>query len=357
MKIVYICSFNLEKGYRGKERATRQKAQSLEKKSTSFRLFYPKSKNWIHNFLLCIVLDFKCALYIFRNKPEILISRGSIGYLSIITAKTTGTISAREIHGISNEENSLLPFSKFQRALIKVYFKLFSPLKHLADIRIFNHPFLYEYYKTRNWLKEYDFVCYNGYSPQETKNHARSEVIKKYSLNKNTTYLVFSGSVSKWHGIEYLISLQELFNVNKDNIQIIIAGGNSKPYDPKGLCINFTPLDDKGCSELVSIAALCLLPVKNNRTSPGSPLKLYDYIGHEKYIVAEDILGYSDEVLKYKIGIATPFHDTKRTRENILNYLNRLKQQDFENYPSLPVTWDHRITSWLENISKVLNKT
>ena len=66
---------------------------------------------------------------------------------------------------------------------------------------------------------------------------------------------------------------------------------------------------------MIIAADACLLPVKNNRISPGSPLKLYDYISNNKPVIAEDIIGYSDEVLKYNFGLSVNFEKTKETRK------------------------------------------
>src|SRR5690606_39279334 len=41
----------------------------------------------------------------------------------------------------------------------------------------------------------------------------------------------------------------------------------------------------RSCCDLIKASDLCLLPVKNNRASPGSPLKLYDYISNGRFVL------------------------------------------------------------------------
>lgn len=355
MNIVYLTSFNLNNPYRGKERATLQKIEALRRCSRKFRSFHhhtEKRPGLFKNSLL----DIKCAFYILKEKPDALIFRGSIGYLSILASKFTKTVTAIEIHGIQRKETHLLPFSRFVRFLIKVHFIVNSLLEKMADIKIFNHPFLLEYYKERNNIGDYDFFCYNGFDkkivPQD-KN--KEDILNKYKLPKKKKILSFTGSASKWHGIEYLVALQKEFNKFGDPIQIVVGGGDISVYDRDGICINLTPLNEEGCSEILQISDLCLLPVKRNRVSPGSPLKLYDYVVHKRWVIAEDIQGYSDEVLKYGIGIATRFEDSKQARLDIVRYLRKAETQ-IKEYPNVPTSWDDRIQTWLYHLREASKK-
>ena len=350
MHVVYLCNFNLKDAVGGKDRATRQKIEALEKQSSKFKAYYLSKDGELYNVIMSLWLDLCCGFYILYRKPDFFISRGSVGYFSLLMAKLVGAVSAREVHAISSNETHLLPFGKGKKLLLKYYFKIFRGLQRLADVRIFNHPFLLEHYQQEGRAKENDFFCYNGYSPSSVNNFSEEDVYEKYGLSADQEYLVFTGSVSKWHGVDYLISLQEEFNKHGDSYQIIIAGGNSSVYDPDSLCVNISPLNDVGCSEILTIASLCLLPVKNNRISPGSPLKLYDYIGHKKYVIAEDIAGYSDEVENYQVGIAVDFTDAVKTRKEIIKYLDQIKLLSEKDYPLAPVTWDDRVAYWLDKL-------
>lgn len=356
MHTVYLCNFNLKNAEKtgGKDRATKQKIEALERQSSKFRAFYLTKGGDAYNILMSFWLDINCAVYIALNRPDFFISRGAVGYFSLVAAKIFGTISVREIHAVASSEIALLPFGRIKKLLLAFYFKIFNQIDMLADVRIFNHPFLLEHYQKLNKVKKGDFYCYNGYSPAGIYQHSSDDVYKKYNLSHGTSYLAFTGAASQWHGIDYLIDLQKEFNKQGDNIRIIIAGGNAAPYDPDGVCLNITPLGEYGCSEIISIATLCLLPVKNNRTSPGSPLKLYDYIGHKKYIVAEDIDGYADEVLRYGVGIAINYENAPQARRKIIDFLH-VSERGTDSYPAAPVSWDSRIEYWLQRIAPLKN--
>lgn len=355
MKIAYLCDFDFSRSS-GKDRATRQKLEALSNNVENIKVFNLRKSNHYYKLLMGIILDLECSYYILRESPDILISRGNTGFLSHLSAKNRGALTVREIHASTKGELDLLPYHGVKKLVLKNIFSLFHKLDLLSDIRIFNHPFLLDFYKKNEWSKPEDFYCYNGFDgSQGKKEYSRQDVLKKYNLDEKSKYLVFIGSVSAWHGAEYLVSLQNEFIKNNDNFKIIVAGGDLSKYDPNGICINITPLDDIACDELISIGEACLLPVKNNRISPGSPLKLYDYIKNRKPVIAQDITGYSDEVTAYNVGIGVNFEKPLETREAIINYLNQLdvKISDFE---SLEVSWDSRMKIWIENIEKVVNK-
>lgn len=353
MHIVYFCDFDLSNSTSGKYRATKQKIEALQRKSNQFKAFYLTKPGHFYKVFFGVSLDVQCALYLLRHRPDALIARGGSNYLSLFVTKLLGIRTAREVHGVFSNEINLLPHKGLRLKLIVLITKFYSKLDDLADIRIFNHPFVYEHYKKQGRTKQFDIVCYNGFSTGAATPINKEQSKKKYGLKANQRYLAFTGSVSEWHGVEYLVSLQQEFNRHGDNITIVVAGGSMAEYDSNGLCINVSPLNEVGCSEIITASDACLLPVKNNRISPGSPLKLYDYIAHKKYIFAQDIAGYSDEVERYDIGCTVNFADAASTRLAIANFFKINKQYD-DMYEDKPVTWDDRILNWLDNIKASL---
>jgi hypothetical protein len=154
-----------------------------------------------------------------------------------------------------------------------------------------------------------------------------------------------------WHGVDYLVKLQKEIDELGCKIKIICAGGQvDDEIDPSNYLINISPLDDTGCDEIIDIAKACLLPVRNNRVSPGSPLKLYDYIKNHKFIIAQaEMLGYSDEVEKYGKGICVDFENSTETAA-ILAKLNC-------HIPILTApeefSWNARMNKWFNAFVRV----
>jgi len=290
---------------------------------------------------------------VYKNNPDVLITRGVSGVPVTLFRKFFKVKLVREVHAAGLEELKLLPFKGMKKwlAYLKLRISLFLDCK--ANLRIFNHPNLMNWYLSNYNIKGENCFVYNGFDPSSKSLIDRSEAREKFNFSTNSRYLVFTGAASKWHGVDFLVKLQRCFNENGDDIQIVCGGGTMAPYDPEELCINFTPLDDAGCADLIRAGDACLLPVANVRISPGSPLKLYDYILNERPVIAQSCqMGYSDEVELFDIGIVTDFEDPQSTRQKIIEYLDQeYKANVGDRYPVCKVSWSDRMDDWLDIIS------
>lgn len=354
MKILYVCNFNLD-NYSGRNRATKQKLKALKKQIDELYIISSKLKKF--KFLELFFIELKSIYMILKYKPNIFISRGFVGYFSQKLCKIMNIKTVREIHAdILGELNQLNKhwLVKFFLIPLSIYTQ---KIDALSDIRIFNHPYLLDWFKSNFFDSSNDIYVYNGYDIKSRSLLTKEEVIKKYNLDKEIKYLVFVGEASYWHGIDYLVCLQESLNKLTKNIKIICAGGKvSKEDDPEKLLINITPLNDVGCAEIIQASEACLLPVRQSRVSPGSPLKLYDYILHKKYVITQkELKGYEDEVLRYNFGESVDFNDSENLSFKIIEILKNLRDKDeqiiIENF-----SWDERMKEWLLGIWKYENK-
>ena len=129
----------------------------------------------------------------------------------------------------------------------------------------------------------------------------------------------------------------------------IICGGGSidKNIDPNKLLISLSPLDAKGCSDLISASDFTILPVNNIRVSPGSPLKMYDYFLAQKVVICPSkIDGYFDECSIYGKYIEIDFSQPRLAAEKIIAGLNN-KSILFNNET---FSWDSRMNCWVDII-------
>ncbi len=350
MKVLYACSFDIS-GCSGKNRATRQKLTELKKLVDGLIVVHSR-RGGLLRIPELVYIELKCLYLLVKNKPDVFVSRGYVGLLSIIFCWILGGKSVREVHADQVGEIPLLDKGIISKVVLYFLAHYSVIMDRLADARIFNHPWLLQWYDKKYGVGDFDIACYNGFSNEKLPNFDKEYILKKYGLAKGFRYLVFTGSASKWHGVEYLVELQKRFLENGDDFRVVCAGGKvSKEIDPESVLINISPLDDAGCDEVISIAYACLLPVKNNRVSPGSPLKLYDYIRQEKYVIVQDgMAGYSDEVMKYGRGVCVDF-------ENIDSVLNAIDCIDFNarlESDKIKFSWRARMNEWLKMFKKLI---
>jgi hypothetical protein len=349
MKVLYACTFNLNR-YSGKERATRQKLTVLT--GLVEKLYIISADKFRLANLLWI--DITCINTILRHRPDIFISRGHAGLLPVLLCRFIRCQTVREMHADQISEANLLDKNIFLKKIAKLMGFYTVIIDRAADVRVFNNPKLMRWYDEKYSCGDYDFYCYNGYQNKNQTVIAKKELIfSKYGLTRDLEYLVFTGSASKWHGIPYLVNLQKKINELGYYIRIICAGSRVKDEtDPDNVLIKIYPLDDKECDELIGIAKACLLPVSDTRVSPGSPLKLYDYIKCQKFIITQkETLGYSDEVEKYGKGICVDFRNSAETAA-VVHHLDTC-------IPVLtPIeefSWNARMDKWVNIFERILS--
>lgn len=347
-KVLYLCDFNLNRNS-GKDRATRQKLAALRGQVDELTIVSNPFRSQALRFFSIVFLDVKALFCLLFNRPDFFISRGYAGGIAMFMADFLSVRTVREIHADALEELSLLPFSGLKLFGVKFLAKLAHKLDVSAEIRIFNHPDLMKSYRERGLAGEHDFFVYNGYAPDERSYLSKAQAREKFGFGDDERILVFIGAASKWHGVEYLVKLQREFDERGENIKVVFGGGDVSGFDKDGRCINFSPLDDQDCADLVRASDFCLLPVKNNRVSPGSPLKLYDYIVNERFVFAQsETNGYSDEVDRFSIGVSVDFTNTELACSKILEAF----EKDWpEKYPECKASWSDRMGQWISGLT------
>lgn len=348
VKVLYVCDFDLRRGT-GKNRATAQKLSALKDKVSSLKVMSNSFKSPILQRFALILIDIRAVLHLIAQRPDWFISRGYCGLLSLYVAKRLGLLTVREVHANAMEESALLPYRGIKLKIIKLLTVFSNKMDLAADIRIFNHPDLLQFYKDKGRSGIKDFFTYNGFDPKGKSDLSRVEARKIFGFAEDEKIIVFVGGASKWHGVEYLVALQGEVNRYDDKIKVVFGGGDISEFDPNGFCINLSPLDDQKCATLIRAADFCALPVKQNRVSPGSPLKLYDYIANERFVLAQkDTNGYSDEVEKFGVGRPVDFTDPLVASKQVLD---AFEHEWPDHYPNCKASWSDRMDEWVRGIS------
>lgn len=351
MFLFYVAGFIVDNSG-GKSRATLQKSLALKKHCERF--YFSRIESRYLYILNLIFQEFKVSFYLVAKRPDVIITRGFNGYFYFFICKMLKITYVREVHSDNIEESFILNKPTYQKTLFRLFSKFMLRLEKNSDILIFNHPSLLEHYKDFYAFNGQCFYSYNGYGIVKDTFEV-NKLKHKYNLKDGFFYLCFTGSASPWHGVDYLVDLQNYFDENKLNVKIICAGGEiDSTLLFNSSVINIFPLSSNGCLEVISLSDICLLPVKNNRVSPGSPLKLYDYILKKKFVVTqENVIGYSDEVKKYTKGIMVDFSDVKSSGESIYNVLlNKQYLNDVSDSIS-DFSWDSRMFFWVKKIKQL----
>ena len=361
MKILYVCSFSMSQGS-GKSRATQQKIEALRRNVDTLVVLSPfEAFTVLGKVIHMCGLEVRVIWCLLRNESgfDVFISRGYAGIFSMFIARLRSIRIVREVHANALEEADILGKNFLSRFMLRSAAWLSYRLDRTADLRIFNNPSLLECYQEHGGGNDNDndIYVYNGCDPSARSYASREEVLERMNLPLDKKLLAFIGSASKWHGVDYLVNLQLGFDENNENVQIVCGGGVvAREIDPQKRLLNIAPLNAAGCADLIRAVDGCLLPVKNIRVSPGSPLKLYDYILNGGFVIAQaSTPGYSDEIEKYGVGITVDFTKIDQARSDIMKALSVTKT--CENYDSESIraliTWDARMMDWIRAIDQL----
>lgn len=212
-------------------------------------------------------------------------------------------------------------------------------------------------------MEKPSIYSYNGCDPETFYPMNMLACRAQLGLSSTGKYYLFIGSLAKWRGVDLLISIFK--NHMSENDILYILGNSSHAYgaELKSLAAGAANIifHDNVPGALVvkyiNAADVCLVPVKPILKSPGNPLKLYDYIACGKPVIGqENVIGCSDEITKYSVGIVTDFYNTERAAHDLQSFCC---SHDAEYYTShnrdiaiRNVSWKKRMEAWIDLLKK-----
>lgn len=355
--IHYVVGFSIKESS-GKAKATREKASALKNQVSEFRFFCKKSDSDP----IPVALRYLISLTTGRvEKPDVLILRVYFPLLLSIIAHVSGIPVVGEVHtrGLDSAQRFRKSNPLKYAALVYTSYTEIIASK-LWDGIIFNHPKLKDYWLSHYWTECPSISVYNGSSPDKYYIEEQGKVRKRLGINPDHTVLLFLGSVSPWHGVEYITKAAPY----PDGVKVYIVGGRGghyeslkKAYSGESSLVFVGRVSNDEARDFMNAADVCLLPVKDSRVSPGSPLKLYDYLmcGREVWTQV-GVEGYSDEVVKAKGGAVVDFHNSNNIHAIIDQWLSTDQTQSREKIRQYAVdhySWEARIEEWLQFINRV----
>lgn len=368
----YVVDINLN-GDSGKEKATREKAARLRNKSGSFRIFSLKNSmpRSTSRALSMIWLELSYFLNgLFRTyRPEVIFTRSTFAFGTWAYGKLFKIPVIREVHADFLDEIRILYHNRhLHLSMFRVIHSYMMFFIKRADGLIFNNTNLERHFIEQYGIREAKTITVpNGCDTKRfyplNKIHSRTDL----GLNLDKKYLLFIGSVSKWHGVEYLLKIHIEITKRRDDVHLLIVGGHRlseaeelrKKYDSKNVTFTGEVNYDKALL-YINAADVCLIPVNDIRKSPGSPIKLYDSIACGKPVITQaNTAGYSDIAEQYGLGITCDFTNTLTAASQILDFID---QADFTHYEKHnrkiaihELEWDMMIDRWITFAEKFLN--
>lgn len=365
MTVHYVVSIKLG-GVSGKEKATTDKARHLKLQAKRVEVFSLRndSSNRLLKVLQMLWLDVSYLLMLLLgrvNIPDVIIARTSFSLGTYLAGRIYQIPVIREVHADPIEEIRILfserPLLRWLGTLQGKWEVFFT--RHSSGL-IFNNPLLQRHYVGKYGISSSSIAVYNGADTDAFYPTPVRQTRNSLGLSPERNYLLFLGSVSPWHGIEFAIQTFLELRERTDDVDLLIVGGGSGSYatriqekysDEEG--IHFVgPVDNEKAMCYVNAATACLLPVNNIRSSPGSPIKLFDYIACGKPIITQqDTIGYSDLVNRYGLGMDCNFSDSASAAGAIQEFLEDMDPEHYRAHnrwvAENELNWARTIEKWL----------
>jgi GT2 family glycosyltransferase/glycosyltransferase involved in cell wall biosynthesis len=348
-KVIYCVDFEPSLSA-GKNRATQHKVDAMRRIGVEVDLHFPRPMRSLPRIVRSVLSEVRAMRSVWSSPSETtaLVGRGFSGILAQGIARARGVATVREIHGLPVEEVRLLGRSWRWRLAHWPLFRLTSMLDARADVRIYNNGLLLRSVESGN-LVGMAVVVPNGSPSSAHANCDMSAARMQLGISQDRLVLAFVGSASPWHGVDSLGTLQSEFDKQGLPVCIVSGGGPVGGLGPNGRSIS--PLDEHGCNLLIRAANACLLPSGRERTSPGSPLKLYDYLANGRAVIAQEGLeGYGDQVVPFGVGLDVDFRDPHSAARRIYDFVSALDLAATEErclrLAKNEYSWESRVRQW-----------
>ena len=364
MKIYYSVGFFID-SRTGRGTGTASKIHCLSKICDELRFssyMFRTNRAYLLTKLLNIVLLWLSDLYsiLFKvNQYDILIVRDNI-FFPLRLARLRKKLICSEVHAAPWQETE----TSIKTSLLSIIYKRrFLEVLRSSDAIIFNNPKLKSYYQNVENIQTPSLVSYNGgffdASSRSDKNYQKSGRIK----------FVYAGNIYPWHGVELLIPIVGLLSKSID-LEFCLVGHTGSKYAQKVQdqfqsmigCVVIKESNKDVIKKYIRESDYCFLPTMDIRSSPGNPIKLFDYLAEGKRVITqENCPGYSDVIESVDAGICINLHDPENAVIKILS--TGLTQSNIKiEQPIIQMSrtlhsWEVRMAEWIKFFKMLKNAT
>jgi len=362
----------------GNGKATLEKARQLEKSVPNFYFYTVPENSGNGGVFSALMVEVKYVIQAVFSKrqPDVILTRSMFCFGTYFASRIKGVPLIREWHGdLQDEARYLFAGKPVKMFLVKILQRVQMFFLCRSDGVIFNTPQLCDHYKKKlSKCKYKECVVGNGtdtafFYPQE-KRSIRQEL----GLDVGARILLFLGSMNPWHGVDSLIETfreMQRYRCEDDKpLYLLLVGGHEQTeierYDEstevfsslQSSIVVIGSVTPSLARDYIAAADLCLLPVLDNRVSPGSPLKLFDYAACGRPIAAQSgVLGYGDRIIADGLGLEVDFWNASVAAKELWAFLEdeSLERYEYQNrvIAEKKYDWNSVVDRWIEFAGRV----
>ncbi|XXK29958.1 glycosyltransferase [Rhodobacteraceae bacterium nBUS_24] len=364
LKIIYVVGFTLS-GYSGRAQGSLAKFEcfSASRQVSEFKSLSLKGNHGskLIKIFKQIGLLFRLWFHILIRRPTVVIHR-DVPFVMITRYLYPGVFLVSEVHAAPWEETESKGL--FKKIFIFVYKYQYLSNINNSNLVIYNHPYLEKYYAEKCRVHVPSTSVYNGGFFPKTLN---------YEIKMNTSLrrpIIFSycGNINFWHGVDQIIPILEELNRNEFLFKFYLVGGQNDQYT-QSIREKFQNVRNavvvknnarSNLEEYISKSDYCFLPVANVRTSPGNPIKLFDYVRFGKRVITQEYLhGYADllptELGHLHIDFSNPIVAANNLLKSVSKTSLETEKRVFQ-FASVNQNWSTMVDQWIDKIELLRSK-
>jgi glycosyltransferase involved in cell wall biosynthesis len=285
------------------------------------------------SFLLTLIYNVISIFYLLKQyssqRIDIVYTRQSmLEFMPLFFMKRLGVRYVAEVNGIDREQKKLYGMAEWKIRLSEC---LFGMCYGFADAIVTVTDEIKEYLVKRYpETREKTYVVSNGANVEISRPVEKVLACHELGFDPGKTYVVFVGSLKKWHGVENAISVVEKLVQNHENMRLLVLGdGPEKSYlrsvvARKGLEENVTFLGKVKYDQVplyigMATACLALFDRERNDRTGLSPLKIFEYMACGRPVVTTDVGNLKSIIGRHNCGFVVKAGDIDAMSQAVLS--------------------------------------
>jgi len=270
-------------------------------------------KSGVTFFSFYLSLFFILPLCCLKSRPDVLYTRlQTMEWMATLLKCVFRFKYVVEVNGLAPVEMKINAVSKRWIAFVTFMERI---IYKLSDQVVVPSVLIRDYLCRNYSVKENSvLVVSNGANPEFSRPMDKTECRSQLGLPSYGNYLVFVGSLKKWHGIDRLVSLMPALVEDYPGLHLLIVGDGEKKDDLKQwidekrmgrniILAGRVPFEQ--VSVYINAADICLAPYfEEGLNETGiSPLKIFEYMACGRPIITNPVGGLDALFREHEIGV------------------------------------------------------
>ena len=270
------------------------------------------------SFFLNVIFNCFCLFYLlkhfFKDGIDVIYTRQTmLQFVPLLCFKPLGVKNVSEINGLDSEQKRLYGLATW-KIRVSEWFNAICYI--LADAIVVVTEEIKDCIVSRYpKISKKVHVVTNGANIEVSKPIPKELACSALGLNPDLTYMIFVGSLKKWHGVKNaIVALEKLIQQGRKLELIIVGAGPEKERLESVVKMkklyDHTIFAGKVKHDMVPFyvgaSYLCLAPFDRSRNEVTglAPLKIFEYMACGKPIVATRVGGLERMIARHNCGVA-----------------------------------------------------